>query len=53
MLQVIDAQIGASAGALETDRITGGLQNLHKKSIRKHLMSPIFSPQIIDYVYKE
>jgi hypothetical protein len=50
-LQVIDGRIGATAGAQKSDRRAA--ESALKNSISKHLMSPSFNLQMVDYVDEE
>lgn len=50
-LQVIDGRIGASAGALESDRRAA--ESALRISISKHLISPRFNLQMVDHVDEE
>ncbi|XP_047091683.1 disease resistance protein RGA5-like isoform X2 [Lolium rigidum] len=50
-LKVIDARIGESAGAQDSDKRAA--ESALKNSISKHLMSPSFNLQMVDYVDEE
>jgi hypothetical protein len=50
-LKVIDGRIGASVGAQNSDRRAA--ESALKNSISKHLMSPSFNLQMVDYVEEE
>uniref|UniRef100_A0ACD5WBP1 Uncharacterized protein n=4 Tax=Avena sativa TaxID=4498 RepID=A0ACD5WBP1_AVESA len=50
-LQVIDGRIGATAGAQESDKRAA--ESALGNSISKHLMSPSFNIQMVDYVDEE
>ncbi|KAM0905008.1 hypothetical protein ACQ4PT_017648 [Festuca glaucescens] len=50
-LKVIDARIGASAGAQDSDKRAA--ESALKNSISKHLMSPSFNLQMVDHVDEE